>query len=274
MSSLQNKFQHLENLDKTIEHLILRIEQVDNKITDSILKTDLIIINLKELNDKINEELPDDQNKRPPSVSINSRVNQLADQKFNDIDLKLDELKNQVDHINLNGSGKGKCETELINHVNKDLIQLRKSTEAIDKKLQYNTNLVSQNIAKVINLIEDVHEVFYEEFNDSDSVTTVRPEELTQRQQRETEVSNASLIVEIVDLVQQRIYKQNKSGESSMAQKDNPIRYSVNESTASIKADSRLRKAGLIFPSIHNKPYTPNTIFTFDGTAAKDINKV
>jgi hypothetical protein len=186
--------------------------------------------------------------------------------------LKLDELKNQIDNSNSNGAardnGDTESETEVINHVCNDLIHLRKTTDAIDKKIQFNTNLVSQNIAKIMNLIRDVHEVFYEEeLNKTITVTTQNHKQQTQRQQRATEISNSSLILEIVDMVQQRIKKQNNNQEASS--------YFLNKSSESTNSsDLKLRKDGLIFPSIRNKPSNLNTSFTFDGSVAKDIKVI
>jgi hypothetical protein len=82
-------------------------------------------------------------------------------------------LKNQIDtnflaadDINAEASEKKPIHTlnnEIMTHVTKDLDYLRKTTESIDKKLHFHVNLVSQNVAKMLNLVQDVHEAIVEQ---------------------------------------------------------------------------------------------------------------
>lgn len=51
---------------------------------------------------------------------------------------------------------------EVINHVTKELDQLRTATNNVDRKLQFHINLVSENLGKVIHMVTDVHEAIVE----------------------------------------------------------------------------------------------------------------
>jgi hypothetical protein len=104
------------------------------------------------------------------------------DQKVSDIDTKLVKLKNQIDNnflpvddINAEASERKPIHTlnnEIMGHVTKDLDVLRKTTESIDKKLQFHVNLVSQNVAKMLNLVQDVHEAVVEQNANSFNFTS------------------------------------------------------------------------------------------------------
>lgn len=185
ISTLEGKLQRIDNLDKAVEHMMRRVESLDNKVADNILKTDAIITRLGDLNTKLldDDSLVRDKFSRSPSsasTSLNNRLISL-DQKVSGIDTKLVKLKNQidsnflpVDDINAEASEKKPIHmnvaeitramnTEIMSHVTKDLDQLRKTTESIDKKLQFHVNLVSQNVGKMLNLVQDVHEAVVEQ---------------------------------------------------------------------------------------------------------------
>lgn len=51
---------------------------------------------------------------------------------------------------------------EVINHVTKELEQLRTTTNNVDRKLQFHINLVSENLGKVLHMMSDVHEAIVE----------------------------------------------------------------------------------------------------------------
>lgn len=178
ISTLEGKLQRIDNLDKAVEHMMRRVESLDHKVGDNILKTDAIITRLGDLNTKLTDEDPLMRDKvaaKASSTLLNTRLLSL-DQKVSDIDTKLVKLKNQidsnflsVDDINAEASEKKPIHmnvaditramnNEVMSHVTKDLDQLRKTTEAIDKKLQFHVNLVSQNVGKMLNLVQDVHE--------------------------------------------------------------------------------------------------------------------
>lgn len=199
ISTLEGKLQRIDNLDKAVEHMMRRVESLDNKIGDNILKTDAIITRLGDLNTKLTDDdalIRDKFSSGRASSSLNNKLSSL-DQKVSSIDTKLVKLKNQIDNnflpvdeLNAEASEKKPIHmnvaeitramnSEVMSHVTKDLDQLRKTTEAIDKKLQFHVNLVSQNVGKMLNLVQDVHEAVVEQnvnyaYNSS-STTTLPP---------------------------------------------------------------------------------------------------
>lgn len=176
--------QRIDNLDKAVEHMMRRVESLDHKVGDNILKTDAIITRLGDLKTKLSDDdllIRDKITSTASSTLLNSRLMSL-DQKVSDIDTKLVKLKTQIDNnflsaddINAEASEKKPIHAmnnEVMSHVTKDLDQLRKTTEAIDKKLQFHVNLVSQNVGKMLNLVQDVHEAIVVEQNVNSYNTT------------------------------------------------------------------------------------------------------
>lgn len=183
ISTLEGKLQRIDNLDKAVEHMMRRVESLDHKIADNILKTDAIITRLGDLNTKLTDDdaMMSSKLSKSSSTSLNNKLSSL-DQKVSDIDTKLVSLKNQIDnnflpvddinaeasekkpiHMNVAAEITRAMNNEVMSHVTKDLDQLRKTTEAIDKKLQFHVNLVSQNVGKMLNLVQDVHEAVVEQ---------------------------------------------------------------------------------------------------------------
>nr|XP_034195935.1 uncharacterized protein LOC117611775 isoform X1 [Osmia lignaria] len=98
------------------------------------------------------------------------------DQKVSDIDNKLIDLKNQLDNnflqnddINAEASEKKPISmsvieitkamsNEVINHVTIEIENLRQATTNIDRKLQFHTNLVSDRLGAIQNMVTDVHD--------------------------------------------------------------------------------------------------------------------
>lgn len=179
--------------------MMRRVESLDNKVGDNILKTDAIITRLGDLNTKLTEDdfLIRDKISRSSSSSIlNNRLLTL-DQKVSGIDTKLVKLKHQIDsnflsvddinaeasekkpiHMNVAEITRAAMSNEIMSHLTKDLDQLRKTTESIDKKLQFHVNLVSQNVGKMLNLVQDVHEAVVEQnvnYSYNMSSTTLPP---------------------------------------------------------------------------------------------------
>lgn len=209
ISTLESKLQRIENLDKAVEHLMRRVEGLDTRVNSNIDKTESVIDKLRTIDSKLFQSpnrLPFDGNKKPDSfaepesVSLNKRLVAL-DQKVSDIDDKLSVLKNQLDNnslqgedINVEASEKRSVSmnvieitkalnTEVINHVTKELGQLREATGSVDKKLQFHINLVQENLGKVLNMMTDVHHAIvddpntnYHHFNRTTTTTTQRPE--------------------------------------------------------------------------------------------------
>lgn len=56
VSTLEGKLQRIDNLDKAVEHLMRRVEQLDNRVGDNIHKTESIISKLRNLDNKISIE--------------------------------------------------------------------------------------------------------------------------------------------------------------------------------------------------------------------------
>lgn len=185
ISTLEGKLQRIDNLDKAVEHMMRRVESLDHKVADNILKTDSIISRLGDLSTKLSDDDLHKISRSSSSPALTNRLTQL-DQKVSNIDTKLVKLKNQIDtnflqndDINAEASERKPIHTmnnEIMVHVTKDLDSLRKTTEAIDKKLQFHVNLVSQNVAKMLNLVQDVHEAVVEQnANSFNNTSTTLP---------------------------------------------------------------------------------------------------
>lgn len=183
ISTLESKLQRIENLDKAVEHLMRRVEGLDTRVNSNIDKTESVITKLRNLDSKLFqtanrsplERKTDGLNPVEPETENLSRRLVSLDQKVSDIDNKLNVLKNQLDNnylpnedINAEASEKKPISmnvveitkalnTEVINHVTKELDQLREATGNVDRKLQFHINIVSENLGKVLNMVTDVH---------------------------------------------------------------------------------------------------------------------
>lgn len=183
ISTLDSKLQRIENLDKAVEHLMRRVEGLDSRVHNNIDKTEAVIAKLRNLDLKLFQT---------PGVSArsdNAPMDTLAlgnklvslDQKVSEIDDKLNVLKNQLDNnylqnedINAEASEKKPVSmnvveitkalnSEVVNHVSKELNQLKEVTQNVDRKLQFHINLVTENLGKVLSMVSDVHEAVVEE---------------------------------------------------------------------------------------------------------------
>ncbi|ETN59880.1 angiopoietin [Anopheles darlingi] len=183
VSTLEGKLQRIDNLDKAVEHLMRRVESLDSKVADNIVKTDSVISKLRTLDSKLSVvDVVDAGPDRPNGVRMAKSTNTLdsrlvsLDQKVSDIDSKLNGLKSQidsnflpVDDINAEASERKTVSmnvaeitkamhSEVMGHITKELGQLRSISEGIDKKLQFHINVVSENLGKTLNLLNDVHD--------------------------------------------------------------------------------------------------------------------
>lgn len=180
ITTLEGKLQRIDNLDKAVEHLMRRVETLDNRVIDNIHKTDSVISKLRVL-----DNLAYDTTDSVPFVkttktnNLDNRLVQL-DQKVSDIDTKLEVLKSQIDNnflpaddFNVEASEKKPVSmnvveitramnAEVINHVTKELGQLKSTTEGIDKKLQFHINIASESFGKILKQISDIHEALVE----------------------------------------------------------------------------------------------------------------
>lgn len=198
MSTLEGKLQRIDNLDKAVEHLMRRVEQLDDRVADNILKTDAVISNLQNLDNKISID-NQDIGQFGSSLKMSSNVLETSllslDQKVSDIDSKLEVLKSQIDNnflpvddINAEASEKKpismnvieitrSMNAEVISHVTNELGDLKSTTEDLDKKLQFHINLVSENIGKALRMIGDIHEAVVDHHEDPvyNATTTQAP---------------------------------------------------------------------------------------------------
>lgn len=185
-----------------------RVEGLDNRVNSNIDKTESVISKLRMLDSKIfqnNNRLSFESQKtgtlgESESSKVNSKLIAL-DQKVTDIDEKLSVLKTQLDTNSLQGEDFNAeasekrpismnvveitkaLNTEVINHVTKELGQLRETTGGIDRKLQFHITLVQENLGKVLDLVKDVHHAIIEDpksysniYNKSTTTTTPKPD--------------------------------------------------------------------------------------------------
>lgn len=195
VATLENKLQRIDNLDKAVEHLMRRVEQLDNRITDNLHKSDSVILKLHNLESKFsNDSNQDNPFAGKSRRALDTRLISL-DQKVTDIDSKLEGLKNQIDNnflpvddINAEASEKKPISmnvleitkamnADVISHVTNELGDLRSTTEGMDKKLQFHINVVSENIGRVLRMIGDIHEAVVDHHEDflHNSTTTPAP---------------------------------------------------------------------------------------------------
>lgn len=186
VATLEGKLQRIDNLDKAVEHLMRRVEQLDNRITDNLHKSDSVILKLRNIENKLIFDI-DGAVGNGATIggkhALDSRLISL-DQKVSDIDTKLEVLKSQIDNnflpvddINAEASEKKPISmnvleitkamnADVINHVTNELGDLRTTTEGMDKKLQFHINVVSENIGRVLRMIGDIHEAVVDHHQD------------------------------------------------------------------------------------------------------------
>lgn len=201
VATLEGKLQRIDNLDKAVEHLMRRVEQLDNRITDNLHKSDSVILKLRNIENKLIYDIDGADGGGGNGATIggkhalDSRLISL-DQKVSDIDTKLEVLKSQIDNnflpvddINAEASEKKPISmnvleitkamnADVINHVTNELGDLRTTTEGMDKKLQFHINVVSENIGRVLRMIGDIHEAVVDHHQDEylhNSTTTPPP---------------------------------------------------------------------------------------------------
>lgn len=114
------------------------------------------------------------------------------DQKVSDIDNKLVILKNHLDNnflptddINAEASEKKPISmnvieimktmnNEVMNHVTIEIENLKQASGNMDRKLQFQMNLVSENLGAVYNMMKDVHEAIVDKNTISVNITTTQ----------------------------------------------------------------------------------------------------
>ncbi|XP_055378344.1 angiopoietin-2 isoform X1 [Condylostylus longicornis] len=184
-----------------------RVEALDNRVGDNIIKTDSVISKLRSLDNKISYEPIEirtvngggtssaTRGPRTSSSNLDSRLVSL-DQKVTDIDSKLEGLKNQIDNnflqvddFNAEASEKKPISmnvieitkamnAEVMNHMTTELGQLRTTTDNIDKKLQFHINIVSDNVGRMLRMVNEIHEAVvdhHEQYNSLNASSTTTP---------------------------------------------------------------------------------------------------
>uniref|UniRef100_A0A0R3NVH7 Uncharacterized protein n=1 Tax=Drosophila pseudoobscura pseudoobscura TaxID=46245 RepID=A0A0R3NVH7_DROPS len=182
------------------------MDTLDNRVTDNIGKSELIISKLHRLEAHLIHDVPeiqvarsdnDKEKQKPLNSSSNILENQLEqlDQKVTNIDIKLEVLKSQIDNnflqaedFNAEASEKKPISMNVIDitkalnpetmtQVSEELSELRDSTDSIDKKLQFHINIVSENIGRMIRMIHDIHYavVDHHEQVNAFNITTTSP---------------------------------------------------------------------------------------------------
>ncbi|KNC20948.1 hypothetical protein FF38_13035 [Lucilia cuprina] len=192
--------------------MMKRMEILDNRVSDNLVKTDSVISKLRSLDTKISNDIIDTghiigaenraANGRSARTSTASSTQQLdnrlvlLDQKVSDIDSKLEVLKNQIDNnllqvdeFNAEASEKKPISmnvieitkamnAEVMSHVSNELSELRDTTDNIDKKLQFHINIVSENVGRMLRMVGDIHEAVvdhHEQYNNVNATTTALP---------------------------------------------------------------------------------------------------
>ncbi|KAK9887673.1 hypothetical protein WA026_023840 [Henosepilachna vigintioctopunctata] len=191
-----------------------RVESLDSRVSSNVDKTESVLSNLANLDSKLfirsqsssylsnNENLSESNEETVDESSINRRL-LVIDRKIDGIGGKLNEVKNHLDggssflqneefnaeasekkpiHMNVVEITKA-LNNEVINHVSKELGQLRESTSNIDRKLQFHINLVSDNLSRMLHRIIDINNAIIEYAvpnHNFTSTTTARSAERTQ----------------------------------------------------------------------------------------------
>lgn len=174
-----------------------RVEGLDSRVNNNIDKTEAVINKLRNLDLKL--DVVPRSGDEIDTLALSKRLVSL-DKKVGDIDDKLNFLKNQLDNnylpnedINAEASEKKPVSmnvveitkalnSEVVNHVTKELDQLKEVTQSMDRKLQYHLTLVSDSLSKMLNMMSDVHEAVVEEdsglnssFRNRTTTTTPQP---------------------------------------------------------------------------------------------------
>ncbi|XP_045462828.1 angiopoietin-1 [Harmonia axyridis] len=194
ISTLDTKLQRIENLDKAVEHLMRKVESLSTRVSGNIEKTEIVLSKLENLDSRLFRAQPSSyfSNTERPEPNIDKKLQNL-ETKVDGIDGKLNDLKNHFDgngnsflpndefnaeasekkpvHMNVVEITKA-LNTEVINHVSKELGQLRESTSNIDRKLQFHINLVSDNLGKMLHRITDIHHAIIDSYSSNHTTTT------------------------------------------------------------------------------------------------------
>nr|XP_041632452.1 angiopoietin-4 isoform X2 [Drosophila kikkawai] len=182
------------------------IEVLQNQMINNMVKTDLIISQLHNIEGSIVNSLPElklprinvshsAKSKQNSSNLLEEQLRKL-DRKVSGIDTKLEGLKVQIDNnflqveelygeasekkpvtISVHDISKA-LNTEAMTHISSELNEFRHTTEGIDKKIQFHINMVSESIGRIIRMLHDIHFAVvdnHEQFNTFNITTTSQP---------------------------------------------------------------------------------------------------
>lgn len=168
-----------------------RIELIDNRVTNNIIKTDSVISKLRTLDQKLFQtaqinEIKGGSKAKDNENLLDQRLTTL-DKKVNDIDKKLIGLKNQLElnvlsaddiraeasekkpiHMNILDASKV-ISNEISSHVTKEI---KSSLDNIERKWNYQMVTQRDNINRVLAMVEDIHFAIVEPQSVSANKTT------------------------------------------------------------------------------------------------------
>lgn len=251
----------LETFDDKIMNILLRLEDLDEKING--------------IDDNLFRENANDA--ASPSLSINTRLH-LWEQKITAVDHKIDQLINQSDK-KLDDSSHHTIDQPLKVKLIEDVLpldlaiialQTKEAVEMIGEKIQQN---LSENGEKLENLKRYLHVIFDENKNISQT-----DEILMQIRRKERRIANySSLITDILSMVRERLKSEKEDDTVKLVETvgsltdilSNFENLTSPNTTQKIKASAAVRKDGLIFPNIKNKPSKLSTSFVSEAKDAK-----
>lgn len=286
-----------------------RVEGLDTRVTDNIDKTKSVIAKLGILDTKLFQStnrpvidiIKSETADQAESDNLNRRL-VVLDQKVNDIDDKLSVLKDQLDlnslqsdDINVEASEKRPVSmniveitkalnNEVINHVTKELGQLREATSNVDRKLQFHITLVQENLGKVLNMMTDVHHAIVDDtrgsyYYNKTSTTTQRPESSSSKidtlvQQMKPIITVSEKMDEVWNVVvgtkssvdhlvpkSDELLTQTQRQERAIGEIHNDLRTKTNKIIANLdKVEKRLKKQEDDVATLAQKPVSPDVL--------------
>ena len=266
-----------QEISSKFDKIVLRIEEKLEKFDDKILH---IFLRLEDLDEKINgiddrlfnEKTNDASNSTLP---ITTRLH-LWEEKINDLDQKIDKLINQNDK-RLDDSSQQSLDQPLKVKLIEDVLpldlaiialQTKESVDRVGEKFLQN---LSENSAKLEYLKKYLHAIFEENIYKNNS----QPDELLMQIRRKERriVNDSSLITDILSMVKERLRSEEddtvKLVEEVSSLTDILTNFENMTSANATKIKAAVRKSGLIFPNIKNKPAKLNTTFVSEGKDGK-----
>lgn len=154
-------------MDKAVEHLMRRIESIDSRVSNNIVKTDSVISKLRLLDQKLFQNTQSNEIRGGGSKirdeGIDKRLTTL-DKKVNDIDLKLVGLKLQleanalpIEDIRAEESEKKPVSMNILDISRSMGTDVKASLDSLDRKWSIQLSAQRESIGKVLDMVEDIH---------------------------------------------------------------------------------------------------------------------